>query len=724
MAPPRGHFILRSSVLPPVTAGDYELVSEQTGTPFDVDTSRTNITVSSPRYTMPPDQILSSFPPANAEGAFGDRLPQIVLKRRTLPWERNPFGAVEVTSTPWLALVVVAEGEAELSREPRPVAECVTPGTVLRDPQDRDVEQGYCLSVTETVVAKIFPCQEDLALLTHVREVDVGDTELANGDDDGFLAVVLANRLPVFDAATGTPVRYQACLVNLEGQLDELPPPSPPEPDFRFELAQDWSILATVTEDPDVWVSGGAIGIELADVGLELDAGAAAAAGSTSYSAARPYGGAALDGASAIGTETAASTWSMQATTNATAAVAAAAADPNAASLVRDTMKLGFHYPISIYAVERVLRFPVLAHWSFTTNEGATFETLMQDLDVGLLGTLPTPPVPEPGQPEPPPVPQQSTVIATGHLSLDHRTRRGDTSQAWYRGPCVPHPADRELPVDGELSVAHSADHLRRVVPDGLEDLSYSAAFEIGRLLALSQLSVTAALLRFRRRAVRRRPPAPDRRRRAAVDDRRRRGARPPPSRVDVLRRPDLAATGGLCRADAADRRSRPSDRGPRRSHRAQARPLRRRRHGHRSRRPHEGQRRRRRGRGTRRDRGASRPAGHGRRGDVRRAPRRLVERGAPPRRDGDARAAGEIGTTRRRTGGRHSRHRIHRSHRSHLSHPPRRNARRTRSTNCCPTRGRRGRPMKSLDAGAVGGTPGTALDELLSRLEDEEADR
>ena len=223
MPPKTGHFILRSNVLPPVTAGSYELEGAQTGTPFTVNTERTNVKVSSPRYTMPTDQILSSFPPANAEGAFGDRLPQIVLKRRTLPWERNPFGKVEVSTTPWLALVVVAEGEAELSLEPRPVAECVTPGTTLLDPADKDVDRGYCLSATETVIRKMFPCQEDLALLTHVREVDVDDTELANGDDDGFLAVVLANRLPVFDAANGRSVRYQACLVNLEGQLARAP---------------------------------------------------------------------------------------------------------------------------------------------------------------------------------------------------------------------------------------------------------------------------------------------------------------------------------------------------------------------------------------------------------------------------------------------------------------------------------------------------------------------
>lgn len=36
------------------------------------------------------------------------------------------------------------------------------------------------------------------------------------------------------------------------------------------------------------------------------------------------------------------------------------------------------------------------------------------------------------------------------------------------------------------------------MIPDGREDLALAAAFEIGRLLALSQLSVVSALLRFR----------------------------------------------------------------------------------------------------------------------------------------------------------------------------------------------------------------------------------
>lgn len=226
--PAIGHFVLHSQFTPKITAGFYELKTEQTGLPFDVEPENTHVHVAAPRYVMPIDQILSSFPPANAEGAFGDRLPQICLKRRTLPWERNPAGGADVNpqGTPWLALVVVAEGEAELSSA-TPVAQCVTEGTVLHQPQDQDVQQGVYLAVTESVVKKIFPTALDLPLLTHVREVDVDDTELVGGDDDGWVAVVLANRLPVFDVAGGKPVRYMACLVNVEGQLAALPPPQP-----------------------------------------------------------------------------------------------------------------------------------------------------------------------------------------------------------------------------------------------------------------------------------------------------------------------------------------------------------------------------------------------------------------------------------------------------------------------------------------------------------------
>ena len=52
------------------------------------------------------------------------------------------------------------------------------------------------------------------------------------GDDDGFLAVVIANRLPVPgappDGERGRPMKYHAALVSLEGRLSRCsrrPPP-------------------------------------------------------------------------------------------------------------------------------------------------------------------------------------------------------------------------------------------------------------------------------------------------------------------------------------------------------------------------------------------------------------------------------------------------------------------------------------------------------------------
>jgi len=490
--PRTGHFILHSNVMPPITAGPYELRTDQSGLPFTVETEVTHIRVAAPRYTMPTEQILSSFPPANAEGAFGDRLPQIVLKRRTLPWERNPSGSTATSPTPWLALVVVAEGEAELSTA-TPVAECFTEGTLAKiaDPTDKDVEQSVYLAVTETVVKKIFPTQEDLPLLTHVREVDVNDTELANGDDDGWLAVVLANRLPVFDKAAGKSVRYMACLVNLEGQLAALPPPTPPSPSFEYALAQDWSVLATVSTSgsPDHLVMGG---VSMAGVALPSNAprrGPAAPA--LKQAASTTKIGTDLDGGATMPQQSVGKQWVSGSA--ATAGVTAAAKDPDAKRKVRDTMAQGFRYPIELYAAEKVLRFPVLAHWSFTTSEGATFETLMQDIDIGLLGTVPE------RAPNAPAAEAGPEVVQTGHIGLDHRTRRGDASRAWYRGPCVPFPTPRDSNAKDEpLPLAHAADQLRRVIPDGREDLSLAAAFEIGRLLALSQLSVVSALLRFR----------------------------------------------------------------------------------------------------------------------------------------------------------------------------------------------------------------------------------
>ena len=503
--PALGTFVLHSMANPPLKAGDYTLtgrvvIDKADGTSVGaVDPQATNLRITSPRYKLPPDQLLSTFPPANAVGAFSARLPQLVIKRRTLPWERE--AAPGAAATPWVALVVIAEGEATLSGEV-PVKECVTSGITLTGPGD--VATGTYLSVTRGVIDKVFPMRDELALLCHVREVDVNDTELAAGDDDGFLATVIANRLPQYDRAGDKPVRYMACLINLEGQLDALAKQAPRVFEYLTNaVVFDYRAALPAAGDADHLVMGHALqvggfaGASLRERGRARAARVdAPGRDSDTASAKRATGPAAAN--KATGAQWATTTAKIE-----TAGLTSAANE--AGRLVRDTMRDGYRANLEqLNLGERVYRFPVLANWSFTVGDDGGFDVLLQRLDVGLLGTEPAvAPVPAGASPPPPEPRPAAEFTETGHVGLPHLTRGGERVRAWYRGPLGTSPTERDVPdpasvPPGRLPFAHVSDQLRRVVPDGREDLSLAAAFEIGRLLALSQPSLVRALLAWR----------------------------------------------------------------------------------------------------------------------------------------------------------------------------------------------------------------------------------
>ncbi len=488
MAVGEGKFQLYSFIDPPLQAGTYRFRTDQllsadgaTGnkgpTDLPVDRLDTFVRIRSPRYQLPPDQVMSTFPPANAEGSFGARLPQIVIKRRTLPWERDLAG--QPSTTPWLALVLIAEGEAELKMN-QPVGDCVTPGMVLDGIADSEL--GNYLSVRQSVIDKVFPTKKDVPLLAHAREVDINDTELMMGDDDGFLAVVVSNRLPVpaRDAdGNEVPVKYLACLVNLEGQFDVLIPEAPPQPP-TFSILD---IYETSVVDVAGWdhVVSGHTAEAINPINVEVAGGAplAAQAGAsvTKYTALSPSGAQAYQ---------ASAHWTLD---------DAVTVESN----VYVEMAQGFTVAAGGYyaqLLDPVYRFPVLLHWSFTSVGDTTFKLLMEQVDSQLFGGLADPNRPTLADRQPaggrPPI----EVVETGHVGLPSRTRRGDEVRVWYRGPFVAHPT--EDPPGGRLVLAHASDQLRIVVPDGREDLSLAAAFEIGRLLALSKPAIVGSLLRWR----------------------------------------------------------------------------------------------------------------------------------------------------------------------------------------------------------------------------------
>ena len=140
--------------------------------------------------------------------------------------------------------------------------------------------------------------------------------------------------------------------------------------------------------------------------------------------------------------------------------------------------------------LEPVVRLAVLAHWRFSCQGQTTFKTLISQLDTGLLQL-------------PPPM---NTVAAEGsddvkhayslgYTALPHRIRNGESTVSWYRGPLVPL-FYRKLDVYRFLPCPDAA--LRYHYDTGLLDVSYAAAWQLGRLLALQSPLFAQTMYRTR----------------------------------------------------------------------------------------------------------------------------------------------------------------------------------------------------------------------------------
>jgi hypothetical protein len=462
--------------------------------------------VTAPRLALQPADVIGVFPAAGEREASSLRLPHIALRRRTLPWERRVAPGSDATAkqTPWFALLLFEAKEVTLQRGASPQGL----GLVGLDPAARcDL-----VRARQSLLKKVLPLQGELPLLAHVREVSRKDQEIGD-DDDGFLSVVVGNRLP-------TPgVEHVACLVSLEGRWD-----APFWPTYA-DTQSDGSGGSGTVEIPHIpwdeiyevgpFVPGGPGGpggpwpgpgpepgpVFEGGPGVRPDllAGRAGAPGVLlslpAGATLRGPGGVALRGPLSV---------LAQPRSAAAAARATGAERLRALAVARDETRaaaaaLGAFRPgrpeLSLADVPGLAdlvvdwndpfhQLVVLYSWTFTAGTGGDFEMRMQTLHrkggVGRIGE---------GAPGQPPV-----ADAGGHVRLDHRSRGGEPGQSRYRGPLAPVPVTPVRP-DGLPLVADAALALG---PEGL-DVSYAAAFELGRLLAMADPEVMAGLLDHRR---------------------------------------------------------------------------------------------------------------------------------------------------------------------------------------------------------------------------------
>jgi hypothetical protein len=88
-------------------------------------------------------------------------------------------------------------------------------------------------------------------------------------------------------------------------------------------------------------------------------------------------------------------------------------------------------------------------------------------------------------------------AYALGYTAFNHVMRQGEKTVSWYRGPLVP--LDYVKPKQVQEPVQCADELLRYDSETGLFDVTYAAAWQLGRLLALQNHGFALALNRARR---------------------------------------------------------------------------------------------------------------------------------------------------------------------------------------------------------------------------------
>ena len=141
------------------------------------------------------------------------------------------------------------------------------------------------------------------------------------------------------------------------------------------------------------------------------------------------------------------------------------------------------------------VRLAVLANWEFICEGENNFKVLMNNLDEGRLCRPVSNDLEEKIDAGDNGANAVREAFQLGYTALNHHIRNGEKTVSWYRGPLVPlfyHKAET-YPFIPSADAA-----LRYNYNTGLLDVSYAAAWQLGRMLALQNHYFAQALYRYR----------------------------------------------------------------------------------------------------------------------------------------------------------------------------------------------------------------------------------
>jgi predicted aconitase with swiveling domain len=549
--------ILETEPPPPRTSKEFKLCDQKT------------FSVAAPRFSLDPDEIYSVYPPDGSSGGYASTVPHVVLRRKTLPWERKlspgepPSGQ---PPAPWMALLLFDEDElAKYPFETRSLTELVGFGFKLepweeKPPPDANGERNNrcrTLDIPWKLFRSVSPREDELRYLAHTRGVFKNHKEDVPGIGDGWFSVILANRLPTPKVASASeaPLKHNvAVLISLEGLTDLLKPNAPKgaEEIVHLIVLATWSFMSTgpsfrdrvkaLHSDSKEPTTPGVLNTTAQVETLTLDS-YFTTTDSLTFTGEPPNTGGTITG---IGATTSASVLQGLIAALPGFSGTTVSGDPGGPYTITFTKALGrvatsrdrdlwLRAPVPAAKVETL----TLDSY-FTTTDSLTFigeppntggtitgigattsASVLQGLIAALPGFSGTTVSGNPGGPYTitftkalgrvatsrdrdlwlrAPVPAANGAVQTalklGYAPLPHNLRQGSRTVSWYRGPLVPVP-DVARTVDKIFVNADAA--LQYDKDTGLFDVSYAAAWQLGRLLALQAPEFAWALFLMER---------------------------------------------------------------------------------------------------------------------------------------------------------------------------------------------------------------------------------
>lgn len=467
---------------PALTPGDYEITITQTVQACgdrkfrDSFSTTQSFSVYGPRFELTPQDIHSVFPPPGSRGDHNNVLPHIVFNRSTLPWEREVG-----TSGSWLALLVFYEEEKKNGQVLDPkictlkkisqggkdfweLQESIeetnsAPNKTVYSPKfscetaQNEADKVTVVDVQCQLLKSVLPAIKDLPYLTHVRRKLIVDIPFQTYEQDwqtNQLSTKIRNAL-----------KSKLILLSDDVELEVVGK----EPEDKQWLIKDkgnsiqYRVIKKTTID----------GVEVLGVSNNDSEQAIIIANRLPKN--------------------------NDTTTIHLVSLEGQYGDASPQDL--------FKYLNSINngnsSNENFIRLVSLKSWSFSCLEPKySFQGLLTHLNgvskdqgensqnIEVLLRLPAKKFNS----------SLEKYLSKGYVPLPHSMRKGDRTISWYHSPFIPW-KNTKTPHDKLIQVS---DQLLHYDPEtGLFDVSYAAAWQLGRLLALQDKRLSVSLFNWKR---------------------------------------------------------------------------------------------------------------------------------------------------------------------------------------------------------------------------------